>query len=334
MVNDGPRVMIFPVTMTCNSRCRSCGIWKLPESAKDHSSSVLLDRIVRDPFLSGHVESVNLSGGEPFLHPNLDDFMLDLLARWPHVREICVNTDGHLLPEIESSLERLLPECEQRNVRFRIYISLDGLGEAHDQHRRHPGAFERADLALRTLARRQAEEPGALRTTASFTMTDENVDQIVPVFEYVKALDLRVDYNLAARPEVFIGGAGLQRRFQVDPEQVERVRSAIDHVCAWPAHSNFSRAFYATMLETLASGRRQRGCFFPSKGFVLMPDGKLYVCGTYLDFYFGDLLQTDFETAWNGPQRKACRSEKIPAKCETCFSNSYEDWDLAVGAIV
>ncbi len=24
-----PRVMIFPVTMTCNSKCRSCGIWRL-----------------------------------------------------------------------------------------------------------------------------------------------------------------------------------------------------------------------------------------------------------------------------------------------------------------
>lgn len=326
--------MIFPVTMTCNSKCRSCGIWRLPTPAKEHAGGALLDIVLADPFLCEHLESVNLSGGEPFIHPDLTNFVMGMLAAFQGLREICINTDGHLIETVDAFLTEVLPACEDHMVKMRMYISLDGIGEYHDRHRRHPGAFALADRALRHLADLRQRWPAILRTTASFTITDRNTDQIIPVLDYVRNLGVRVDYNLAARPEVFIGGAGLERRFQVDADQVGQVRTAIREVCRHPASTNFSPAFYATMLETLESGRRQRGCFFPSKGFVLMPDGKVYICGTYLDFHIGDLTEDDFETLWTGPARAACLDTKIPAKCATCFSNSYEDWDLAVGALV
>ena len=217
---------------------------------------------------------------------------------------------------------------------MRMYISLDGIGDKHDRHRRHPGAFGQADRALRRLAEIRREWPDTLRVTASFTITDRNVDQILPVFDYVRDAGARVDYNLAARPEVFIGGAGLERRFQLTPDQFAQVHEAIQKVCEQPEYTNFSPAFYATMLETLETGQRRRGCFFPEKGFVLMPDGRVYICGTYLSFFFGDLTKADFRSLWEGKPRTACRSEQIPAKCASCFSNSYEDWDLVAGALV
>lgn len=328
-----PRVMIFPITMTCNSKCRSCGIWRLPVADKAHSAQALLQKALTDPFLATNIESVNISGGEPFAHPGLTGFMCDIMSSYQRVRELCINTDGHLLPQIEQALEAALPLHAERGAKLRMYISLDGVGPAHDRHRRHPGAFELADRALTRLAELKHDWPDNLRVTASFTITDRNADQIVPVFEYVRDLDLRVDFNLAARPEVFIGGAGLERKFQVVlPEQMATVRAGIRKVCDEPQYTNFSPAFYATMLETLENGRRSRGCFFPEKGFVLMPDGRVYICGTYLEFYFGNLKGKDFEALWNSYERSRCRAEMIPAKCESCFSNSYEDWDLAVGA--
>jgi MoaA/NifB/PqqE/SkfB family radical SAM enzyme len=329
-----PKVMIFPVTMTCNSKCRSCGIWRLPQAAKDHASRALLDKALSDPFLRQHIESVNLSGGEPFAHPDLTTFVAGMLPAYRRLREICINTDGHLIDGIDAFLAAVLPACSDGRIKLRMYISLDGIGEYHDRHRRHPGAFALADRALRHLAALRTQWPETLRVTASFTITDRNADQIIPVLDYVRELGVRVDYNLAARPEVFIGGAGLERRFQVNADQVGQVRTAIREVCRHPASTNFSPAFYATMMETLESGHRRRGCFFPSKGFVLMPDGKVYICGTYIDFHFGDLTEADFETLWNGHARADCLDTKIPAKCGTCFSNSYEDWDLAVGAVV
>lgn len=333
-MDDKPRVMVFPMTMMCNSRCKSCGIWKLPVSAKTHSDRPILGIILGDEYLRNNVESINISGGEPFLHPEITPFVASLIDAYKRLKEICVNTDGHLIDEIESMLKIALPLCDERSIVMRMYISLDGVGEHHDRHRRHEGAFELADRILRRLTAMRAIWPKSLRTTASFTITEENVDAIVPVFRYVRELGLRVDYNLAARPEVFIGGAGLDRRFQVSAEQIETVRTAIREVCVEPRYSNFSQAYYATMLETLSSGRRTRGCFFPNHGFVLMPDGNVYICGTYRDFYFGSLYETDFETMWNGALRAGVRTEKIPRKCENCFSNSYEDWEVSTGARV
>lgn len=333
-MSSHPKVMIFPITMTCNSKCRSCGIWRLPEADKEHSSLTLLDRVRTDPYLQEHVESVNLSGGEPFIHPRIVELMTGMLENYGKLREICINTDGHLLADIQAALAHILPLCRDRGVSLRIYISLDGIGLKHDRHRRHPGAFEQADAALRYLAELGKQWPDTLVTTGSFTLTDRNVDQILPVLEYVREVGVFIDYNLAARPEVFIGGAGLERKFQVTDEQFEEVKAAITEVCRYPEHLNFSSRYYATMLETLRSGRRARGCFFPEKGFVLMPDGKVYICGTFLDFYFGNFLEQDFETLWTSKLRSSCRDTLIPGKCESCFSNSYEDWDLVVGALV
>lgn len=329
-----PRVMIFPITMTCNSKCRSCGIWRLPETSKEHSGSDLLSKVENDSFLREHIESVNLSGGEPFTHPRIAGLMSGMLKTYKRLKEICINTDGHGKAEIKDALAATLPQCRDRNAKMRLYISLDGIGQAHDRHRRHPGAFQLADQALNFLAEEVRKWPETLRVSASFTITDRNAKQILPVLHYVRSLGVRVDYNLAARPEVFIGGAGLERRFQVTEAEFEEVRSAISEVCKYPDSINFSSRFYATMLETLQSGRRQRGCFFPEKGFVLMPDGKTYICGTFLEFFIGNLLENDFETIWLGSDRRRCRADLIPGKCESCFSNSYEDWDLAVGALV
>jgi MoaA/NifB/PqqE/SkfB family radical SAM enzyme len=326
--------MIFPVTMTCNSKCRSCGIWRLPDSSKDHSGATLLDRVTDDPFLREHVESINLSGGEPFIHPDIMGLISRLLNSYQRLREICINTDGHLKKEIKRTLDAVLPTCRDKGVVLRMYISLDGIGQAHDRHRRHRGAFAQADEALCYLAGMKNDWPDALRVSASFTITNRNIDQIIPVFEYIRSLGVRVDYILAARPEVFIGGNGLERRFQVEGDQVEQVREAIRHICAHPENLNFSERFYSTMLETLESRKRKRACFYPEKGFVLMPDGKVYICGTYLDFYFGNLLEDDFGTLWEGSERRKRKDTLIPGKCESCFSNSYEDWDLASGAVV
>lgn len=334
MEATNPKVMVFPITMTCNSRCRSCGIWRLPLAAKAHAPEPLLQKLVGDPFLKASIESLNISGGEPFAHPGMTQFTQQVIAHYRLLREVCINTDGHLLAEIDSFLDATLSSCRDRGIRMRMYISLDGIGTAHDTHRRHTGAFALADRALRMLADRQVDWPETLRTTASFTMTRGNVDQIIPVLDYVRALGVRVDYNLAARPEVFIGGAGLGQSFQIEKDQVLQVRKALRVVCAYPESSNFTETFYATMLETLESGRRMRGCFFPEKGFVVMPDGRLHICGTYTDFYFGDLMESDFESLWRGALRSACRQSKIPGKCERCFSNSYEDWDLLTGAVV
>lgn len=182
MSNSFPRVMIFPITMTCNSKCRSCGIWRLPESDKEHSGADLLAKVESDPFLRAHVESVNLSGGEPFTHPRIARLMLGMLENYERIKEICINTDGHLKREIKDALELTLPRCRERGVKLRVYISLDGIGQAHDRHRRHPGAFQLADEALNFLAAQAKEWPDTLRVTASFTITDRNVSQILPVF--------------------------------------------------------------------------------------------------------------------------------------------------------
>src|SRR4051812_46947692 len=111
--------MIFPITMSCNSKCRSCGIWRLPEGGKEPAVAGLLEKVQSDRYLAANIESVNLSGGEPFSHPRIGDLILGVLDSYQRLKEICINTDGHLLETIDEVLARTLPVCRERGVKLR-----------------------------------------------------------------------------------------------------------------------------------------------------------------------------------------------------------------------
>jgi MoaA/NifB/PqqE/SkfB family radical SAM enzyme len=334
LAKEVPRVMIFPLTLTCHSRCRSCAIWKLPAHQKGSAPAELIDRVLGDRLLRTSVASVNLTGGEPLTYDGITPFALGLLHRFEQLSEICLNTDGHDLDRLEAFVDAVLPGCAACGARLRVYVSLDGIDATHDHHRRHPGAFALADRALRHMAEVQRHAPDWLRVTASFTMTDANVGEVVPVFDYARELGIRVDVAPAAAPELFLSSASLKQPFQVRPERLPAVREAFAYIAKHPGVTNHTPRYYATIIETLSTGRRTRSCFFPRKGFLLMPNGDVSICGTYRDFGFGNLLEEDFDSLWAGVRRAACRASEIPGRCESCFASSYEDWDLVRGAVV
>jgi len=141
-----PRFLTYLVTFTCNARCMMCDSWQKP--SRDALTLAELERIFRQlPRMDG----VRLSGGEPFVRPDLSEIarltqdLLDPLL-------LHITTNGFLT-------DRIVRFCEQRSRRvpLQLLVSLDGVGSKHNAIRGKTDAWRNAVATLEALAPRRRE---------------------------------------------------------------------------------------------------------------------------------------------------------------------------------
>src|SRR6478735_198629 len=118
----------------CNLKCAGCG--KIAQPA-----SLLKQRMPVAQAVAAIEESgapmVSIAGGEPLMHPQIDEIVRQLLAR---NKIVFLCTNALLLPK---HLHRFQPH---RNFAWMVHI--DGLRERHDASVRKAGGFDAAVAAI------------------------------------------------------------------------------------------------------------------------------------------------------------------------------------------
>jgi uncharacterized radical SAM superfamily Fe-S cluster-containing enzyme len=180
---------ILEITSRCDLTCPAClvsagGGWDM--SLGDFNR--VLDGLLR---AERQLDVLNLSGGEPLLHPQLLALVDAALAR-PEIVRISISTNGLRLFEDL----KLLRELQARKVV--VSLQFDGFDERAYQVLRGRSLLEKKRRILERLA-----ESG---TTTSLTMTvagGVNEQQLRPVLDYLFAHDHVV--SLMLQPLAFVG---------------------------------------------------------------------------------------------------------------------------------
>ena len=135
---------VVEITDGCNLTCPMCYASSAP--GRKHRSldeiKAAIDRLV---LAEGHAEVVQLSGGEPTLHPSLIEAVDYALAR--PIDYVMINTNGICLANDDTLIEQLA----QRKDRVEIYFQLDALDD--DQIATLRGRQGLLDTKLRALDR-------------------------------------------------------------------------------------------------------------------------------------------------------------------------------------
>ena len=157
--------LVLAVTYKCNSRCSFCSIWKnKPKKEIDMSYYKKL------PFF----ESINLTGGEPFMREDIDD-IIEIIKK--KTKRILFATNG-LLTERILKIAKKYPEIGYR-------ISIDGIGDVHDKMRGIPGGFEKSINTIKGLKKLGIKDIGICSTFGY-----GNEDQIEKLYQLAKKLDI------------------------------------------------------------------------------------------------------------------------------------------------
>ncbi|GAA1028274.1 MULTISPECIES: adenosyl-hopene transferase HpnH [Amycolatopsis] len=173
-----PLLVELEPLFACNLKCGGCG-----KIAQPHT--LLKQRMPVEQAVGAIEESgapmVSIAGGEPLMHPQIDEITRQLLAR---NKIIFLCTNALLLPK---HIHKFKPH---RNFAWMVHI--DGLEERHDASVRKEGGFQAAVDAIKL-----AKEKGFRVMTNTTFFTGDTPQDVIDVLDYLN--DLGVD-NMQISP--------------------------------------------------------------------------------------------------------------------------------------
>ncbi len=170
-----PLVLMLEPLFRCNLACAGCG--KI-----QHPTAILRKNLSPDDCFHAVEECgapvVSIAGGEPLLHPQIDEIAAGLVARKKFIY-LCTNA---LL--LEKYVDKFTP-----SPYFTFSVHLDGLRERHDQLVCREGTF---DMAIRAI--RAAKHAGFRVTTNTTVFEGENAEELRAFFDYFNHSPFFLDF--------------------------------------------------------------------------------------------------------------------------------------------
>jgi len=238
-----PLLVELEPLFACNLKCAGCGKIQQPHT-------LLKQRMPVEQAVGAIEESgapmVSIAGGEPLMHPQIDEIVRQLLDR---KKIVFLCTNAVLLPK---HLHKFRPH---KNFAWMVHI--DGLRERHDASVCKDGVFDQAVAAIK-----QAQAAGfRVMTNTTFFDTDTPQDvidvldylndelgvdnmQISPGYAYEKAPDqehfLGVEQTRELFKKAFADGRRKKWRLNHTPLFLDFLEGRVDFDCtAWaiPSYS-------------------------------------------------------------------------------------------------
>jgi MoaA/NifB/PqqE/SkfB family radical SAM enzyme/glycosyltransferase involved in cell wall biosynthesis len=300
-----PRTLLLLINRGCNLRCAFCDLWDAPEQMPVGPRLIpLLDEAV-----AIDVKVLVITGGEPFLHPDL--FVATRAAR---DRGLAVNvtTNGTLI-------DRRWAELWEGGLSS-ISFSIDGLEATHDRLRGQKGAWGRTLRGLeRVLAR------GGLPASVYFTVTAENVHELLPVWERARALGAGFDFwPVNDAPDLAL------RR----PEHQAAFLDAVATIGAVDPSVRARAEYYRSGLSYHEGEAGPVRCL----GFIdqlgVKYTGELIPCCVWggEGLVMGNVFERPLRELWRSPEVQGFREQMFSRGCTAgCFNHSLYEFTQSTG---
>lgn len=182
LFTNRPFNLILYVTARCNARCSMCYYLDVIEKANDNISLELsMDEIHKIFLKLGYVPYLSLSGGEPFLRNDIAQ-IVDSAAKICRPMVISVPTNCSNPKHIIKTFESICPKYP--DVQFEAHVSLDGLGQVHDNIRKIPGLFDKVLETTELLNSLNRGSCKNLKTKLVSTYSSHNQDQVEDLIRF------------------------------------------------------------------------------------------------------------------------------------------------------
>jgi MoaA/NifB/PqqE/SkfB family radical SAM enzyme len=271
-----PTVLIYNCTWVCDARCTMCSNWKWGDRKSDMTLAQLAP-VMNSPFW-GAVENLNISGGEPTTRNDLPQ-MVELFHRHlPRLRKIGINTTGLTPHRAIPMLTRVVEFCAKHRILISIRVSLDGIGDIHDQVREVKKGFQKACKtidAMHALAKKHDNFQFGIAATIFAT----NMADAENILAWARTRELDVVFNMLRFTDAMLHNKELEERIGFKEREENFMRKFfLDRVSEESVLSG--QAFmYLHYADMIANGyQRTMPCPFQSQGLLLNPNGDLHYC--------------------------------------------------------
>lgn len=301
-----PKVLQFPITYKCNFDCVMCGMQKM-SNQKDMDINDL-EKILSNPLFS-RVRSVGLNGGEPFLVSNIDDYIRIIINKIPKLKNIFIITNGYLTERILCKLEIIKKECESKSIKLTVSISIDAIGEKHDEMRGRKDVFRNVEdtcLAISKTPGRYCDDFGVI-----CTVTKTNIISINEVDYWATKNNIKVSYNIATVHKRLFNEDRYGNFSVLTDEYLKGLATEWFYYKFRRTNSEQYYSIYRYLLE----GKRTAECDYQYDGVTLLPNGDISYCATQSKVLGNSITEpADIIFESNLDYKK----QLIASKCDKC----------------
>lgn len=186
-----PKVLQMPITSRCNSRCKTCNVWKL--TSKTDINPLDLSSVLQDDFFS-EVEAVGINGGEPTLVKNLDE-IVEVILGLKKIKYLHFISNGLLSEKLLNILEGIKIKCQEKGVALGFTLSIDGVGEIYESVRGVPNSFKKIEFLLEKFHENLSLYCDTFNIGC--TISKYNIPYIKEIDLFLSNYHFPVDYHLA-----------------------------------------------------------------------------------------------------------------------------------------
>lgn len=312
-----PITLTFSVTSRCQSRCKTCYIWKNSPMPGEELTLAEIRRIFAG--VCGQIYYLNISGGEPTLRDDLPSILLAACQNI-HPRMIHIPTNGLDPDRVEWIVRESLQATRSAGWEqcFTVKPSLDGIGSHHDEIRGVAGNWEQLlDTVVRL--KKLKSRFRNLYVELGTVISRFNADKIPQIAQFVQSMNVDNYRSEIAqeRAEFSNIGSGVTPSAHLYAGLMEDFKArAAEQLSKQPRLARVTQAFrfvyYDLVTRILAEKRQAIPCFAGISNTHLMANGELWPCCVLgSEHSLGNLRQAgyDFRRVWHS--RKAAQTRRF-----------------------
>lgn len=312
-----PKVLQFPVTCRCNSRCVMCNCWNM--DTEGEADAAEFGRFLADPVFQ-EIEAAGLNGGEPALIRDFPDIAQQVL-KLPKMRFMSIISNGFAPDALLPKLEAIRSMCREAGVTLHVSISLDGVGEVHDTVRAVPNAFAKTAETIRRIS----AEPGRYceHMDLGCTVVQQNVERLPELDAWAKKRGHHIRFRLGIDNKRIESHKNRSQYSVFEDLRSKRIAAEFFHSKVPSAPSLMERFTYYSIFRYLTdpSPRRRLGCLWKEDGITLDPQGNLYYCAVASE-RIGSLRNGD-GLDFLSPRNISYRKDLMRQNCSGCIHDYF-----------
>ncbi|MDA1095496.1 MAG: hypothetical protein O3A25_19880 [Acidobacteria bacterium] len=169
-----------------------------------------------------YVENANVSGGEPTTRNDLVDICRVMLDKLPRLRKFGLNTTGLTPHRAIPMLTDIVKLCNERDIIFSFRVSIDGVGEMHNDVRNVPPGFDKANETIRAMQALQKHY--TFNFGISTTIFSQNLNDADNILNWARGENLDIVFNMVRFTDTALSNLDLADTCKPVGDQEEQMR--------------------------------------------------------------------------------------------------------------
>jgi MoaA/NifB/PqqE/SkfB family radical SAM enzyme len=315
-----PYKLNFAITYRCNSRCKTCSIWK-----KRPKNELTLKEIEQIAEKNNYFPWISLTGGEPFLRKDIDKIAKVFYKNSDDFFLLNIPTNGSL---VETVVKKIKSFVKTGIPRIIITVSLEGPRDIHNYVRGVPNAWTNAMKTYKEIEK-MGKRYNAVDVFFGLTISPFNVGRFLETYASVKktipeakATDFHI--NLYHTSEHFYGNDCKIKNFLEYKKKTTKEIKVIEKMKGFNIFSPvkcLERSYLKLSKEYVKRGKTPLQCRTIDTSCFLDPFGNVYPC-TIFNRRLGNVRDCDYDLTPILKNSESRRAKKVikEMKCPNCWT--------------